>query len=294
MISCMYLETVYGCNLRCKYCFFDWGKEIKTMSLEIVDKAVELGKDLGVAQYSIQGGEPLLAPDLIKEVVTRVNGNRVTVTTNGTIDFSFLCNNVGLRVSLDNWPSIGDYVRGKGDKVIQNLMRAIPKTDDLQLCVTVVPDNLFMLSEFVKWWYCLGLKHVVVFPVVESNWNDDSIEKYKTEMRRMREYGFNVRTDDFCGRLNSQVYVTYDGNLYPCHMARRFEKELKEKLGLDVKIGTVHDGVNFTKLSEYNKHELANKCTGCDRYFRCQVCWISAYIGRGSFPDDVACAVGST
>ena len=99
-IKAMCLNVAHDCNLRCSYCFAstgDFGGERKLMTSETGKKAIDYLLKYSGDRHNLEmdffGGEPLMAFDVVKEVVDyarskekEYNKNfRFTITTNGML-----------------------------------------------------------------------------------------------------------------------------------------------------------------------------------------------------------------
>ncbi len=175
------LEITEECNLRCTYCVFD-EKHIfernhsnKTMPLELAFEEVKnfynrTNQEEGYIVF--YGGEPLLAFDMIKQIVDYANqiSNRrlkFSLTTNGLAlsenKFDFLIeNNFLITVSLDGDKETHDKQRvtvtGKGtfDAITNNLKKLknynpqFLKNNVLINCVISDANDLSKINQFFK------------------------------------------------------------------------------------------------------------------------------------------------
>lgn len=134
-IKALCLNVAHDCNLRCKYCFADEGdykgcREL--MSAEIAKKAIDFVIKKSGPRKNIEvdwfGGEPLMAFDVIKEVMEYTkeqekiyNKNiRFTMTTNATLlndeIMDYLDKNMGnIILSIDGRKEVNDKVRVRVD-----------------------------------------------------------------------------------------------------------------------------------------------------------------------------------
>lgn len=82
-----YVDLQIGkkCNIRCKHCFANMYKDGPSrLTPQEWAVAVDQAMDLGAVNFSFQGGEPLLYPDLLEYVrAARPWENVISVTTNG-------------------------------------------------------------------------------------------------------------------------------------------------------------------------------------------------------------------
>ncbi|MCD2345322.1 thioether cross-link-forming SCIFF peptide maturase [Clostridium guangxiense] len=134
-IKALCLNIAHDCNLRCKYCFADEGeykgcREI--MSAEVGKKAIDFVIKHSGPRKNIEvdlfGGEPLMAFDVVKEIVEYAkvrereeNKNiRFTMTTNATLltdeIMDYLDKNMGnIVLSIDGRKEVNDKVRVRVD-----------------------------------------------------------------------------------------------------------------------------------------------------------------------------------
>ena len=118
------------CNLACRYCYR--GKATQdVMRFEHARMAIDLGALKGVPFHiQISGGEPLLAWDVVLEILQYVRSRGLNVTiglqTNGTLITGaiarvFLDYGVQVGVSLDGPVIVHNQLRGKGEQTIKGM-----------------------------------------------------------------------------------------------------------------------------------------------------------------------------
>lgn len=174
-LSKITLQVTQNCNFRCKYCIYsnDTNKKQRThsqesMSLNTAKEAIDFllahsidSKDINISFY---GGEPLLAFDLIKDVVKYAEkifkGKKLTynMTSNATIldekKIDFLIeHDFGLMISLDGPKEINDlnrvYPDGSGtyDSIMEKIHLIHEKYPDyankLSISMVMDPSNDF-------------------------------------------------------------------------------------------------------------------------------------------------------
>ena len=90
-INYLRISVTDRCNLRCKYCMPAEGIETKKhediLSYEQIVKIVKIGKEMGIKNVRITGGEPLVRlnlPELIAEL-NELDLNDISLTTNGVL-----------------------------------------------------------------------------------------------------------------------------------------------------------------------------------------------------------------
>ena len=77
-----------ACNLTCKYCFTNspvGDHNTETLDLEMVRSIADQADELGIFEFDLQGGELLLRPDLLFDVLAAIRPERfyLYLTTNG-------------------------------------------------------------------------------------------------------------------------------------------------------------------------------------------------------------------
>ncbi|SUY47399.1 six-Cys-in-45 modification radical SAM protein [Clostridium putrefaciens] len=154
-IKALCLNIIHDCNLRCKYCFADEGEykgARKTMSAKVGKKAIDFVIEKSGPRKNIEvdlfGGEPLMAFEIIKEIVDYAkqqekiyNKNiRFTMTTNATLlndeMIEYLDKNMGnIILSIDGRESVNDAVRVRKDgsgtqkSILPKIKKMVEKRD---------------------------------------------------------------------------------------------------------------------------------------------------------------------
>ncbi|GAA0780702.1 thioether cross-link-forming SCIFF peptide maturase [Hathewaya limosa] len=193
-IKALCLNIIHDCNLRCKYCFADEGEYHgcrQRMSAEVGKKAIDYVIKHSGPRKNIEvdlfGGEPLMAMDTIKEVVSYArsiekehNKNiRFTMTTNCTLlndeIMEYLNENmVNIVLSLDGRKQVNDKVRvrcdgtGSYEAIVPKINKMIEKRDkDKTHYVrgTFTRENIDFFED-IKHLAELGYKEISVEPVV--------------------------------------------------------------------------------------------------------------------------------
>lgn len=118
------LLVTQTCNLRCRYCYADAGtysmEGPAVIELALAQKAMDLANTLGIESIQFFGGEPLLAIDLIKQIIAYCREKNYTfhfgINTNGTcIDSAvatyLAAENIAVTVSIDGPASVHNCCR---------------------------------------------------------------------------------------------------------------------------------------------------------------------------------------
>ena len=258
-IEKMELILTLGCNLRCDYCFVDKHSGM-TMNEENGKKAIDFLLDSSADVESVYitffGGEPLLAFDLMKELVLygesaeRSKKKKINwrMTTNGTLFnkkiLEFLNKHeIFYLLSVDGKEETHDRYRltktGKGSfnfladkfemmKVYQSWMGAR---------VTVMPDTVHFLLENIKFLVQNGINLFIIEPVEGISWPEESENMFIEQMTEVAKFyiekrnDFNLKISFFdkilcdkkdltyvrgCWAGKSSIAVSPDGKIFPC------------------------------------------------------------------------------
>ena len=146
---CALLEVTYRCNLRCRYCFADGGRNTADPSLEDLKAAVrEIVSQCGQPLLQLSGGEPTLRedlPDLVR-YAKEAGCSCVQVNTNGIRlaedpSYAAALAEAGLDIVFLQFDGTRDeiYKVLRGRPLLQTKLRAVRVCSDLRLGVTLVP-----------------------------------------------------------------------------------------------------------------------------------------------------------
>ncbi|MBU3226722.1 thioether cross-link-forming SCIFF peptide maturase [Clostridium algidicarnis] len=208
-IKALCLNIIHDCNLRCKYCFADEGEykgARKTMSAKVGKKAIDFVIEKSGPRKNIEvdlfGGEPLMAFEIIKEIVDYAkeqekvyNKNiRFTMTTNATLlndeIIEYLDKNmVNIILSIDGRESVNDAVRVRRDgsgtqkSILPKIKKMVEKRDkSKQYYVrgTFTRENTDFFED-VMYLAGEGFKEISIEPVVLPEDHDLSLREEDLE-----------------------------------------------------------------------------------------------------------------
>ncbi len=124
----LYIVLTTGqCNLKCKYCGGSFPRDLVPWeigySIDDLSRFISSDKDANLAFY---GGEPLLNPGFIEEVIKKVPAKRFVIQTNGLmvqkLKPELWMKMDAVLISIDGRKEVTDYYRGKG--VYESALRA--------------------------------------------------------------------------------------------------------------------------------------------------------------------------
>ena len=204
-IKALCLNIAHDCNLRCKYCFADEGEykgARKLMTSEIGKKAIDFVIEKSGPRKNIEvdlfGGEPLLAFDVIKDIVeyAKIKGKehnkniRFTMTTNSVLlndeIMEYIDKNMGnIVLSIDGRKQVNDKVRvhvdGSGcyDSILPKIKKMVSirdKNKQYYVRGTFTRNNLDFYEDIIHL-ADLGFKEISVEPVVLPSDNPLSLRE---------------------------------------------------------------------------------------------------------------------
>ncbi|OGR61158.1 MAG: hypothetical protein A2X36_15430 [Elusimicrobia bacterium GWA2_69_24] len=135
------------CNLRCRYCYVDLDHPRPDLPLETLRKILGEARSCGTERVSLEGGEPLLRPD-IGDIVDCVRelGIECNINTNGTLaarSIAKIRRADLLSVSLDGPQEVHDRLRGAGTfaKAVQGIAAAKAAGMKVHVMTTLTRHN---------------------------------------------------------------------------------------------------------------------------------------------------------
>ncbi|MBO3801117.1 MAG: TIGR04084 family radical SAM/SPASM domain-containing protein [Thermoproteota archaeon] len=147
------LFTTGKCNLRCEYCGGSFGEnEVPwkvQYKLDDLKRLIEHDNEATIAFY---GGEPLMNPNFIIDVMENIKVKRFVIQTNGTLVRSlpekYWKMFSAILISVDGVEEVNDKYRGKGAYKLAisaaNYLREIGFNGDLIARMTITEDsNIF-------------------------------------------------------------------------------------------------------------------------------------------------------
>ncbi len=167
-LGSIYMYASGACNLNCSHCWInpefqeEGTKTSLHLDIELVKKAVEQGKPLGLRSVKLTGGEPLLNPR-IKEIIKLISseGMSIIIETNGTLvdknmaEFLSSTEKFGfISVSLDGADAETHEelrrVEGSFDKAVQGIRNLVEVGIKPQMICTLHRKNISQVSEIIE------------------------------------------------------------------------------------------------------------------------------------------------
>lgn len=187
-------KVISACNLRCKHCYFDnvsenlYNSQNDLNQDEIIRLTEDLVTNLGIVNYSITGGEPLLRKDIFKIIkIIKAAHGIVSLQTNGTLITKTISkkllgllnpNTDYIQISLDGLEKTHDSVRGKGNfkKAINGIKLMINSGIKVNVNCTPVSKNINDLVDLYKFCTEIGVNKFSLSRFIPYNKNQKKLE----------------------------------------------------------------------------------------------------------------------
>jgi radical SAM protein with 4Fe4S-binding SPASM domain len=313
-----HVQLTRACNLRCTHCYVDimakpHPDELSARELDGVFADLER---LGSPVVVLAGGEPMVRRDLF-EILTsaRARGIDGWLCTNATLvneENAAQLAGSGLRgvsVSLDG-PDAETHERLRGEKRFEHALRGIrllvaAGAPDVQLRVTVTPENAARLLGFADVARDLGVDKVVIKPFRQSGeasaagslwigrtdyvraieqaqerWPDDVAVDFGDGMPARPPDWTSIIPSFGCVGGTTSLTVTYTGHVMGCGAILRDDDWNVREHGLQA-CWQRAPGVTMWRTLAGNE-----QCTSCGNFKRCGGGCRARAVGRGLSIDD--------
>ena len=329
-LKVMNLVLTNACNLACSYCFEQHKKDYGRFDLESLKKAYDFlvgCNDLDNKRFQFFGGEPMAQKKLIldfirtydEELTLHGDKTKVSIVTNGlllTPEFvEEFCNKpyANMCISLDTHNAEVDKrdIDQEGIDYILQMIESIPQKlkDDHKLAIriTINQESVYHFEEYVNRLYKLGVKHLVIHPLImsreqgmveweETTWKDHydslvrSINRY-SDLRIEWAEGVGVKGQSNCMVGSDMITIDASGEFSGCY----FFTNLKEDLPHTLLGNILKDEIYIDRYQGFQKQyeEFGSKheeCKTCDYKNFCYQCPAgNASLGGELFRPDGMC-----
>lgn len=338
------IDLTENCNLACDYCF-TWRKgncKNRVLKPKIAHRIIDWWLDQGnpdeIKHRNISwwGGEPLVEYELLQKLT--LYAEKAAEERGYTIDFGGTTN--GMLYTEDKIPWLIDHkcmmlisldgiepahdlhrktVNGEGSwKIVDKNTRAALKIfPEQKVRFSFAPDTLPYFYENILYFYDMGLRDVAFSPVYEADWNEEAIELFLDQSKKVFEFAiakhkegdpiimkhYNdeaafcnatelLPSQNPCGAGSSYGGWSYDGFYYPCHRFNKHNQTTKKRMKHEIPIiASIYKGfVNeeFRKTFWNYKNDPPKKCLECSIYRKSGCnggCYASNYDITGDIKD---------
>ncbi len=239
--SIFWIEPTNACNLICPMCPTTYASpDTKKgfISFELFKKIIDEISDFVLESKLLQGGEPLLHPQIAEMVeYMKLKGVRTEIDSNGTLLTEKLARNLieaGLdfiSFSFDGYDKeTYESIRIKAvfDKTIENILvfleakkRLKRKNPYVRIKSIVQKDKRFSEDKKKKFMQRFGGLPVDEFDITEAfNWGNEKVAASKVySLGKVKKIEINEKNERFyhpCQRLWTTMSILWDGTVVPC------------------------------------------------------------------------------
>ncbi len=311
ILSKLVLVLTNQCNLKCLYCYANGGSYNQDQM--VLDKSTIESlftflstKGIVINKIMLFGGEPLLATDQIKNVLSIAKGNELVVdkfliVTNFTILTEeqiklLIDNHIHITVSLDGPKILNDQLRkfrfNKNKSVFSEVKKNIKRfqqaggvIESIEVTYTKKHEQFniskrevikFLKEEF-------DIDNVLIYDALSTNKNDSvsfnniRVEDYFMDDEHLhpndlkcidRLFNETCSNHKICGAGNSILTVLPNGNIYPCQLLT----DDSFLLGNINEIETGYREKNQDYNEKINNLQIGLKCSNCFARNYCVLC----------------------
>ncbi len=321
-------EATHSCNLNCKHCLANAGCKIDNeLSCSEVIDLIDQCVDLGIQNFGILGGEPLLRADIfdIIEYLEKCPLN-VTISTNATlIDDSFIerISKSKIRsfsVSVDGLECEHDYLRGKKgsfNKALDGIKRLKRINKRVSVLMVVTRQNINQIYDVMSEMKKLGVNKFGINDLLPFGRGKD-IEEYCITQEQYEELAAEFKTRNLysdtemmftwtgagssfinkekpespftlskCGAALTELTVGSEGTIRACAFLPKSNENIRNE-----KLENIW--FNSLELKKYQSRDnLEGQCGSCKHRIACSGCRAraEAYTGKIN-SEDPRCLIG--
>ncbi len=204
------VHLTHDCNLRCPYCFTG-DKQAREMTPETARQTAEMvvayAKEHGQrAVFSFFGGEPMMAFDVLREMV--LHAEKIAVEQGVTALFRMNTNGMLIKeehlaffeehdlifiLSVDGNKAMHDRGRvtasgaGSFDVVAKKLPRFLEHNPGMMVSVVITPENVVDAADGIAWLFDAGFRYMIVKPDVTQAWSRENVAELDRQYQRVAD-----------------------------------------------------------------------------------------------------------
>ncbi len=283
------------CPLNCNYCYGNFSKIKRDfLPAEVVKGLIMDAEKFGNLRYvSITGGEPLMHEELPKIIEFLEDRNIFyEISTKGIFINETLIKKLkksGLReiqISLDSmnpntWAKITGMSVNDFKKVVETMLLLMKYHINIRIRITLSKDNFEDLDYTLKELRFFNPKTIRIsslIPVgrgsIENTLSESEIletlniiKKYE-QMYNLQIGIYRYVSDAFCGGLKTSLYITPNGDVYPCDMLYGLEDNTLFKMG-NIYENSIREIWFSEKANNFRMNKNIIKCQSCKEFTIC-------------------------
>lgn len=281
------------CNLTCNYCCVDSKIENnKDLPLEEIKQMLDKVVKLSPRKIVISGGEPMLRRDFfeILEYLHSIYDGKIQLATNATLINSKNINRLlkyifAFDISLDGYDEIScSRVRGNGIfNHVTEVIKIIQNKGCKNISVSMVTGkhNVKDIDRFKE--FCNSMSVNPMIKLFSKIGRGSSCAEMYLDNKNDVKYYFQptyfLKNKDLikantCRAGENQIFVNFDGNIYPCPLLQSKEYLICHVNELNETIINQIFSCNYDVLKKIDKIRTLNyeECTDCKYSMFCNNC----------------------
>lgn len=281
------------CNLYCGYCCTNANNSYKDLSKDDIKIIVQNIKLFNPKKIVITGGEPMIREDFfdIISFIREDYSGEIQLLTNGTYitqeNVNILKKVNSISISIDGYNKhMVDDIRGNGtfEKVMQSIeiLKAI-NFEKIALSMVFGESNIDDINKFMDFCKMKNVRSVCRFfsrfgrgKSLDTYIKNQEISFLPLALINKDEY---IEKTINCNPGNLQLFVNYDGMVYPCQNLISNNFIMFNALNLDDKeVEKIknRDHRVFKELDKINT-ALIDRCVDCKHKLFCGYCFANMY-----------------
>lgn len=281
-----WIEITTKCNLKCIHCYNESDLSCdKTMNIETYRMVVDKLLELGVKKIQLIGGEPFYNKTLLRKMLIYSIGkfDIIEIFTNGTLIsydwFEFLEeNNIHIALSVYSYiEQMHDRVtkcEGSFKKTNQVISELKKRNIKYRVCNVIMKD--IDIGEKNTDLYTLNLEKDIVRMSGRASFQllSDSLIRKRLITKKTFENPISKKMCSQCvsghNCFRNKIYISADGEIYPCVMERRMSHG---KIDKNRRIVLNED------IIQYGKDKVKG-CRVCEYRYACFDCRCNSLTGK--------------
>lgn len=229
----VFIECTDKCNLSCPHCYGAFGKRNNTfLGISQIRKLLEECQKIGVYEVDITGGEPFMHPnineilDLLYEysMLTTLFSN-LTICDDNHLNKIITTGVKTVVTSIESFDSeIHNSFRGLNNalsKTIRNIKYLKDHGVEVKVNLVLGNHNIESAEKTIDFILSLSVPCNIDVTTLEGRAKDLSFDINKA-ISVLKKYN-NGEISNNCGFANRMIFISCDGDIYPCPSVRNNE-----------------------------------------------------------------------
>lgn len=268
----LFIECTDCCNLSCPHCYGSFScNNSNYLQIEVIENLIKMSAKLGTYEVDLTGGEPLLHPNLGElffilykyGMLTRLFTN-LTLCTDYHIS---LMKKYGIKTIITSLESHDKYVHdkfrgldGAFASTVNNIKKLKTNGIDVEVNLVLGSHNIKNFDISVQYILSLGVFCFIDVTTLEGRAKNITFN-FPLAAKVLKKYYLNAYIKK-CGVFNRMLYISSNGNIYPCpsiRIAKFIYGNIYGKYNLKQCFQRT-----FAELKDWDCHKNCNitECTG--------------------------------